>query len=213
MPFSNLDREEALNAASHGLGLLVALAALPVLIWHAVLRGDAWHVVGCSVFGLCMVFTMTASMLYHSASRPERKRALRILDHVSIFLLIAGGYTPFCLTTLRELGGTTLLIALWTLAAGGVFFKLRYTGRFDLVSTLIYLGMGWMGILTLEPMLFHMRTETMTLIGMAAFAFTFGVLFYVMDDRRGFHFAWHLFVIAGCSCLYGAVFQELPPFP
>lgn len=202
-------REETWNAITHGVGCLAALVALPVLVVQAAGRGDTATLVGCIVFGLSMALTLGASTAYHASRSPSRRRRLRVLDHASIFLLIAGSYTPICLTGLRGPWGTGLLIAVWSMAVIGVLLKLRFTGRFEILSTSLYLAMGWICLIAIRPMLDALAPVSMISLGAAGVAFTAGVAFYLADHRRGFHLAWHLFVMTGCAGLYAAVFSEV----
>jgi hemolysin III len=203
-------REENWNAASHGVGFLAAVVVLPIAIIEAIHRGGAYHIIGVSIFGASMVLTLGASALYHAATDRKRKRVLRILDHASIFLLIAGSYTPICLTTLRGPWGWSLLGTVWGVAAFGIVMKLKYTGRFDLLSTFLYLAMGWAALVAIVPIFDQMESKSLVFLFGAGLCFTTGVAFYLLDHRPMFHFAWHLFVMGGCICLYGVVFTELP---
>ena len=202
-------REERWNAITHGIGCLAAIATLPILLFLAAERGDATTITACTIFGLSMVLTLGASALYHANRDPDRRRRLRILDHASIYLLIAGSYTPICLTGLQGPWGTGLLIAVWTMAVAGVLLKLRFTGRFELLSTSMYLLMGWICLIAAVPMFESLSATSLLWLLVAGIAFTVGVVFYVMDRRRGFHVIWHVFVVTGCAGLYGAVFTEV----
>ncbi len=203
-------KEELLNASSHGIGFLAALCLLPFLLAEAVQRGTTLHVVGCAVFGVSMLATLAASTVYHATVEPKRKRLMRVLDHASIFLMIAGCYTPFCLTSLPSVWGWTLFGIVWGVASFGVVFKLFFTGRYEWLSMALYLGLGWAGMIVIGPLVQALSTAALILVFAAGAAFTTGVGFYLFDHRRWFHFAWHLCVVAGCCCLYGAVFAELP---
>ncbi|MHC4247209.1 MAG: PAQR family membrane homeostasis protein TrhA [Planctomycetota bacterium] len=202
-------REEHWNAITHGVGCLAALAAMPVLLVLAAERGDTTALVGCTVFGLSMVLALAASTIYHASRDPERRRRLRILDHASIYVLIAGSYTPICLTGLRGPWGDGLLIAVWTMALVGVLLKIRFTGRFEILSTTIYLLMGWVCLVAAVPMFERLGTASLISLLAAGLAFTAGVAFYLQDHRRGFHVVWHVFVMTGCAGLYAAVFAEV----
>ena len=203
-------REENWNAASHGIGFVAALIVLPIAIVEAIRRGGAYHIVGVSIFGAAMVLTLGASALYHASTDKKRKRSLRILDHASIYLLIASSYTPICLTTLRGPWGWSLLGAVWGVAIIGIVMKLKYTGRFDLLSTFLYLAMGWAALVAIVPIFSQMEVGSLLFLFGAGLCFTTGVVFYLLDHRPMFHFAWHLFVMGGCICLYGVVLTELP---
>jgi len=203
-------REELLNAGVHGIGFVAALALLPFLLHEAAQRGSALHITGCAVFGTSMLATLAASTIYHASVHPRRRRVLRVVDHASIFLMIAGCYTPFCLTSLPGAWGWTLFGVVWGVASFGVVFKLLFTGRHEHLSLLLYLGLGWAGMIAIGPLIDSLRTSALVLIFCAGAAFTVGVGFYVHDHKRWFHLLWHLFVMVGCGCLYGAVFAELP---
>ena len=206
-------REENWNAITHGIGCLVAIAALPVLLLQVAGREDSPALIGCVVFGLSMVLTLGASTIYHANRNPARRRRLRVLDHASIYILIAGSYTPICLTGLAGPWGTGLLIAVWSMAVVGVLLKLRYTGRFNLISTVMYLVMGWLCLIAVVPMFQRLATASLIWLLIAGAAFTIGVAFYLLDHRRGYHVIWHVFVMTGCVGLYGAVFTEIDRLP
>ena len=203
-------REEFLNSLTHGLGALLTLVGIPVLLIQASKTGNPWHMVACAVFGASMLATLGASAFYHGAVKPARKRLLRIADHAAIFTLIAGGYTPFCLMSIPGAVGLTLLGVAWTVALFGIVLKLFHTGRFERLSLLLYLGMGGMSLVAAGPMIENMLMRSLVLLTTSGFLFTFGVLFYSNDHKVGFHLVWHLFVLAGCGCLYGAVYSEIP---
>lgn len=202
-------REENWNAITHGIGCLAAMAALPILLVQAAGRGDAAAFLGCVIFGLSMVLTLGASTLYHANRDPDRRRRLRILDHASIYVLIAGSYTPLCLTGLRGPWGDGLLIAVWSMALVGVLLKIRFTGRFEMLSTAMYLLMGWICLVAAVPMFEGLGKASLISLLAAGVAFTAGVIFYLQDHRRGYHVIWHVFVVSGCAGLYSAVFAEI----
>ena len=202
-------REERWNAISHALGFIVALAAFPVLVWAASSRTDALGILGVSIFGLSMLFMLGASTAYHASTDPEKRRVLQIVDHMSIYVLIAGSYTPICMTTLRGPWGWSLLAVVWSMALLGVLLKTRFTGRYDRLSTAIYLIMGWLCVVAAVPMVELLRGQALILLVLAGLTFSTGVFFYLKDHRRGFHLTWHFFVIGGCVGLYGAVFFEI----
>ena len=144
-------RHEIWNALTHGFGFLLSLAASAVLITLVAMRGDGWQLAATLVFCISLLAVYTSSTLYHSIPHLVTKARLKIFDHCAIFVLIAGTYTPFTLVALREHGGWWLFAVAWTLALAGVIFKLFYTGRFKGISTLIYVGMGWMAVLAIKP--------------------------------------------------------------
>ena len=155
-------REEIWNALTHGFGFLASVIASAVLITLVVMtNGDQWKLAGALVFCVALVTVYTSSTLYHAIPHLATKVRMKIFDHCAIFVLIAGTYTPFTLTALREHGGWWLFAAAWTLAVAGIVFKLFYTGRFKGVSTLVYIGMGWMAMLGIRPFLQHVPQSTL----------------------------------------------------
>ncbi len=198
--------EEIANSLSHGIGMLAAMAATPVLIFAAVQRGDTVGIVGASVFAATMVLLYSASTLYHALPRNRAKQIFQILDHVAIFLLIAGTYTPFTLGVLRGTWGWVLFGLVWSLALTGIALKLVWGARYPRLSTFLYLAMGWIVIIAAKALWLHMSTWGLFWLLAGGIAYTVGVVFYVLDGRvRYSHFIWHLFVIAGTSCHFIAV--------
>ena len=211
-PFSSR-REERWNARTHGVGFVLALAAFPFLILSAASRSDGFGVVGAVVFGSAMLLMLGASTAYHASIDPKRRRILQMIDHMSIYILIAGSYTPICMTTLRGPWGWSLLGIVWAMALTGILLKTRFTGRYNGLSTAIYLVMGWLCLIAVVPMVQLLRWETLTVLVFAGLSFTLGVFFYVHDRRSGFHLTWHIFVMLGCVGLYCAVFLEIHAVP
>lgn len=199
--------DEIANSITHGLGLILSLIGLPVLIITSLNRGDVINVIGASVFGGTLVALYLASTLYHSIPAPRAKRVLRILDHVAIFLLIAGTYTPFTLGVLRGAWGWTLFGIVWGLAAVGILFKVVLGTRFPNASTIFYLAMGWLIVVAARPLMLNMPTAGLWLLAAGGLAYTFGVVFFVLDHRRYMHAVWHLFVMAGSACHFVAVLR------
>ena len=202
-------REERWNSISHALAFLVALVAFPPLVWMASDRTDALGVLGVSIFGLSMLFMLGASTAYHASTEPENRRILQIIDHMSIYIVIAGSYTPICMTTLRGPWGWGLLTAVWSIALLGVLLKTKFTGRYDALSTALYLVMGWLCLVAVVPIFERLEGQALLLLVFAGLTFSTGVFFYLKDHRRGYHLVWHFFVIGGCVGLYTAVLFEL----
>ena len=202
--------EEKWNSRSHALGFLLSAIGLPFLIVNAVERGDTWHIVGCAVFGACLTATLGASALYHGCFRPNLRKWLRTVDHASIFILIAGAYTPFCISSLKGPLGWNLFGVAWSVALVGAVLKIFFTGRFDRLFLFLYLALGWMCVIALGPMMDRMFPGTIAWLVGAGVFFTTGTVFYSLDNRRGFHFRMAPFVMAGCACLWAAVFNEIP---
>lgn len=206
-------RWELANALTHGAGVVAALIGAAVLIVAASMYGGALEIVSTAVFSATMVLLYTASTLYHAAKRPEVKARLKVFDHCAIYLLIAGSYTPFTLIGLRGGWGWSLFGVAWGLAVAGVVFKLFFTGRFPRISTAIYVGMGWMALVAINPMLERLSGATLAWLVAGGVAYTAGTVFY--HNRRPYaHAVWHLFVLAGSICHFAAVMtQVLPPGP
>lgn len=193
-------REELASALTHGAGALAGVAALSVLVVLAARAGDPTLVVGAAVFGTTLLLLYLASTLYHSARAPRVRARLKVLDHCAIFLLIAGTYTPFSIGVLRGGWGWSLFGVVWGLAVVGVVFKLFFTGRFRLVSTLAYLAMGWMVLLAAGPLVRALDPPALAWLVAGGVAYTAGTPFYQAARFRYAHAVWHLFVLAGSGC-------------
>lgn len=204
-------REEFASALTHGVGAALALAGGGVLIALAALHGDHWQLIASIVFGVSLLLLYVASTLYHAIQHPTAKARLKVFDHCAIYLLIAGTYTPFTLIGLRGQVGWWLFAAIWTLAVLGVVFKLFYTGRFKLLSTAIYIAMGWLVILAIKPLLAALDNWTFGWLLAGGVFYTLGTVFYHRPSLRYSHAVWHLFVIAGSVCHYVAVMAQVLP--
>ena len=201
--------EEIANSISHGVALLAALIAAPFLVLAAARRGDAAGIVGASIFAVTMVLLYATSMLYHAL--PGRrvlraKRVFQILDHGAIYLLIAGTYTPFTLGVLRGPWGWTLFGLVWAMALAGVAVKAVAGIRYPRLSTALYLAMGWIAVIAIQPMWQLMPGWGLFWLLAGGLAYTLGVAFFATDGRLRYgHFVWHLFVAAGTACHFIAV--------
>jgi hemolysin III len=202
-------REEVANALTHGLGAAAALAGGAVLITLAALYGDGWQLVSAIVFGLCLLLLYIASTLYHAIQHPVAKARLKVFDHCAIYLLIAGTYTPFTLVGLRGPWGWSLFAAIWALAFAGVAFKLFYTGRFKLLSTLFYIAMGWLVVVAIKPLLGALDAWTFGWLLAGGVFYTLGTVFYHRPSLPYAHAIWHMFVIAGSVCHYISVMAQV----
>ncbi|HUR40877.1 MAG TPA: hemolysin III family protein [Verrucomicrobiae bacterium] len=205
--------EEVAHALTHGLGVVLAIAGLTVMVARATLYGDAWHIVGASIFGTTLVLMYTASTLYHSIPLPKAKKVLRIIDHSTIYLLIAGTYTPLTLITLNGTIGWTMFGIVWGLALVGVVFKIFATGKFEKLSLGIYLGMGWCILIAAKPLVETMPLGGLILLAAGGLAYSGGVAFYVWERLRYHHAIWHGFVLAGSVLQYFAVLFYVIPGP
>jgi hemolysin III len=192
---------------THGIGAAVAVAVTAALVVLASLQDGAWSIVGVSVFGTTLIALYASSTLYHAARRPAVKARLKVLDHASIYLLIAGTYTPFTLVTLRGGWGWSLFGTIWGLAATGVVFKLLWTGRFPRLSTAVYVAMGWLVIIAIVPLVRALSAPTLALLFAGGIAYTAGTLFYHNHRIPYSHAVWHLFVLAGSLLHVAAVWR------
>lgn len=193
---------ERLNAWTHLVGTMLSISGASVLITLAAVMGDPWKIVSVSIFGATLVLLYSASTLYHSLRGPA-KTILRKLDHLSIYLLIAGTYTPFCLVTLRGVWGWTLFGIVWGLALIGMLQEIRPRSEARVLSLVIYAVMGWVIIIAIGPLLEHLETTGLVLLATGGLLYTGGIVFYAFDDRfRHWHGIWHLFVIGGSLLHY-----------
>ncbi|KOR44927.1 hemolysin III [Xanthomonas oryzae] len=202
-------RDEIASAVTHGLGAIAALAGGSVLITLAAIYGDGWQLATAIVFSATLVLLYVASTLFHAIAHPGAKARLQVLDHCAIYLLIAGTYTPFTLINLRGPWGWGLFAAVWTIAAAGVIFKMFFTGRFRLLSTVLYLAMGWLIIVAIQPLLRSVDTWSLYWLLAGGLFYTLGTYFYQRDNQRYFHAIWHLFVLAGSTCHFVAVIAQV----
>jgi len=202
---------ELANSLTHGLGAILSLLALVLLTASAAMHGTARHVVGGAIFGATLVLLYAMSTLYHALRNPQAKRIFHILDHSAIYLLIAGTYTPFCLSTLRGGWGWSLFGAVWGLAVLGVGFKSVYTGRFEFLSTAVYLAMSWMVMIAVMPLWRALPRMGMFWLMAGGFCYTLGVVFYSWHRLKFHHAVWHLFVLAGSLCHVVAVLGFVIP--
>jgi hemolysin III len=198
--------EEVANSISHGLGLIASLVAAPFLIRQAVRHGDAGFIAGASIFAATMVLLYLASTLYHALPAGRAKRVFRIIEHAAIFLLIAGTYTPFTLGVLRGAWGWTLLGLVWGIAAAGVTLKALNRLTHPILTTSLYLLMGWLIVIAAHPLSERVPASGLLWLVAGGLAYTAGVVFFAFDSRLRYgHFVWHLFVMAGTACHYFAV--------
>lgn len=202
-------REEIANAITHGLGAILAIAALVILTLISALKGTTLHIVSFSVFGATLVILYLASTLYHSLSNQKVKGLFRKFDHMSIYLLIAGTYTPFCLTVLNNWIGWTLFGIVWGSAILGIVLKAFFTGRKELLSTILYVLMGWVALFAIKPLFDSVSLTTFALLMAGGVFYTAGTYFFTKDKIKYFHSIWHLFVLAGSTFHFFSVLSLL----
>jgi hemolysin III len=189
--------EELANTVTHGIGLALSIGGFVALLILAVRRGSLWPIVSCATYGSTLVCLYAASTLYHGVRWPRLRRAFLIFDHCAIYLLIAGTYTPFLLVNLRGGWGWSLFGVMWGLALAGVLFQLRFVDHFPMVSTSLYVLMGWLGVIAIKPILAHVPADGLVWLLAGGLSYTVGVVFYAWKKLPYHHMIWHLFVMAG----------------
>jgi hemolysin III len=202
---SAMQLEELANSITHGIGLVLSIAGFVVLLVFAILRGGALQIVSCAVYGSTLVCVYAASTLYHALPSPRTKRALKIFDHCAIYLLIAGTYTPFTLVTLRGGWGWSLFAIVWALAMAGIVFKFWFIDHFQILSTALYLALGWVALVAMKPLLSSIPAHGIYWLLAGGLLYTVGVAFFAARRLPFGHAIWHVFVIAGSACHYFAV--------
>jgi hemolysin III len=204
--------EELANSFTHGVGAVLSLVALALLTTWAASRGNPWHIASCTVYGITLLLLYLASTLYHGVRSPRAKRILKVVDHASIFLLIAGTYTPFLLGPLRGPWGWTLFGLVWAIALGGIVMKIFWTGRFRLLSTLLYLAMGWIVIFAFKPLVNNLPVGGLVLLAAGGLLYTLGTIFYLWKRLLFGHAIWHAFVLAASAChFFSILLFVIPP--
>lgn len=199
--------EEIANSVSHGAGLLAGLVAAPVLILSAVRHGGTARIAGASVFSVAMLLLYLTSTLYHALPGSRAKQVFRLLDHASIYVMIAGTYTPITLSVLGGTWGWTLFGIVWGLALGGIVLTVAGGVRYPKLRTSLYLAMGWLIVVAVKPLWLRMPSEGLLWLSAGGIAYTVGVVFYAAKRVRYGHFVWHLFVVAGTACHFIALLR------
>jgi hemolysin III len=194
--------EERTNIISHGIGFILSIVALVLLVAHANMYGNTWHIVSFSIFGASLIILYGASTFYHSTRKPELRNRLRVFDHASIYVLIAGTYTPFTLVTLNGPLGWSILGISWGMALTGIVLKLFFTGKYNLISTLMYVFMGW---------IINLPSEGFLWLFAGGMAYTIGAIIYSIKKIKFNHAIFHMFVLLGSACHFVAVFVYVLP--
>lgn len=202
-------KEEIFNGVTHGIGTLLSVAALVLLLVHAVGKGDIWHIVSYSIYGSTLILLYLCSTLYHSFTKEKIKNLFARFDHAAIFLLIAGTYTPFLLTVLRGTLGWTLFGIIWGVALFGVVIRSIYLTRFRNLMVALYLAMGWMFVVAVGPMMRKLPQLSIVFLFLGGIFYSVGVVFYVKRNMKYAHGIWHLFVLAGSIMHFFAVIYSL----
>ncbi len=204
-------RQEIGNSISHGVGAALAIAALVILVSSAAARGDAWQISAYAIFGASMVFLYLASALYHGIQAPRIKRVFEILDHAAIYVLIAGSYSAYTLTILRNPTGWWVFGIVWGLAACGIVMETLFLNRWPWLTLAAYLAMGWLIVVIWGQFSALAPRDTRVFLILGGLSYSFGTIFYALSRRRGwFHIAWHIFVIGGSAFHFFSVMAALP---
>jgi hemolysin III len=203
--------EEFANTITHGIGAALSIAALVILVVRASLDGNAWQIVSLSIFGTSLIVLYMMSTLYHAARPGRIKRFFHLMDHASIYILIAGSYTPVLLSSMRGGWGWSLFGVIWGLAIVGVIFKVRFVGRYDIISTLLYIAMGWIIVIAAKPFITSVPTTAVIWLAIGGVTYTLGTIFYIWDRLPYNHTIWHLFVMGGSICHFFAFLFGLIP--
>ncbi len=203
--------EEKLNVISHGIGLILSIAALTLLVLFSSIYGGKWHIISFSIYGASLILLYSASTLYHYAKTPKLRQKLNILDHAAIYVLIAGTYTSFTLVVLKGWVGWTIFGASWGLAIVGIIFKLFFTGRFDKISTVAYVLMGWLIIFAIKPLVNNFPIEGLYWLLSGGLFYTVGAVLYSIKSINYNHAIFHIFVLLGSFSHFIAVFFYVLP--
>lgn len=198
-------KKELANSITHFFGFLFGVICIPILISYAVSLDNSAAVVGASIFGFSFLMIYGFSTLYHSVSHPKAKLVLQRMDHISIYFMIAGSYTPFILLFLFDSSGILLLSVLWGLTLLGIIFKIFFVERFNILSTLIYVAMGWLIVLFPVDLIGVLPSETFIMLLAGGISYSLGVIFYLWKKLTYHHAIWHIFVLGGSICHYVAV--------
>ena len=203
--------EEKTNIISHGCGLILSVIALSLMLVRASQYGNVWHIVSVSIFGLSLITLYAASTFYHSAKDPKRRARLRVIDHATIYTLIAGTYTPFTLVVLHGSVGWMVFGVTWAMAITGITLKLFFTGRFNVLSTLMYVFMGWIIVFAITPLIESLSTEGLFWLFAGGVAYTTGAILYSIKKIKFNHAIFHMFVLLGSACHFVSVYFYVLP--
>ena len=198
--------EEKINIISHAVGFSLSIVGLVFLVTNAIVYGDVRHIVSFSIFGTSLIILYAASTFYHSVKKLELRRILKIIDHASIYILIAGTYTPFTLVTLNGALGWWIFGISWSLASIGIILKLFFTGRYNFISTLMYVLMGWVIIFAIKPLLNILPFEGFLWVLAGGISYTIGAILYGIRKIKFNHAIFHLFVLTGSFCHFMSVY-------
>jgi hemolysin III len=202
--YSNL--EEKLNVISHGFGLVLSVIAFPFLVIKALNFEGFWEPISFIIYGLSLIILYAASTFYHAAKKPKRRRQLNIFDHAAIYVLIAGSYSPFCLVALNSNLGWYMFVSVWLFALTGIILKLFFTGRFDKLSTAMYLLMGWQVLFFIKPLMKNLTSEGLQFLIAGGIFYSVGAVFYSIKRMPYNHATFHVFVLLGSLSHFIAIY-------
>lgn len=203
--------EEKINIVSHAIGFLLSIAALFLLVMHATSNGSTLHIVSFSIYGVSLIVLYASSTFYHSAKKPKLRNRLRVFDHASIYVLIAGTYTPYALITLNGELGWFLFSLSWGIASIGVVLKLFFTGKYKLISTLMYIFMGWMIVFFINPLIDALSSDGLIWLVVGGVSYTVGAVLYSIKKIQFNHAIFHVFVLVGSFSHFASVFFHVLP--
>jgi hemolysin III len=203
--------EEKINIISHAIGFILSMVALVLLVRHATWHGDVWHIVSFSIFGASLIILYAASSFYHSAKKSEIRNRLNIIDHASIYVLIAGTYTPFTLVTLKGTIGWVIFGISWGLALTGIILKLFFTGKYNLMSTIMYVLMGWVIVFAIKPLINNLPLAGLLWLVAGGISYTIGAILYGIKKIKFNHAIFHMFVLMGSFCHFMSVYFYVLP--
>ena len=203
--------EERINIGSHAVGFVLSIVALVFLVRYASIYGNTWHIVSFSIFGVSLMVLYAVSTVYHSAKNPQFRRKMRVVDHASIYILIAGTYAPFTLVTLNGVTGWVLFGVTWGMAVTGIILKFFHTGKYDSISTLMYVFMGWIIVFAIEPLINNLPSDGLFWLIAGGMAYTTGAILYSIKKIKFNHAIFHLFVLIGSICHFISVYFYVLP--
>lgn len=203
--------EEKLNVVTHLMGLVLSVAGLILLILKAVKIDDLWAIISFPIFGMSMIVLYLASTLYHLSKTPKIRYHLNIFDHASIYVLIAGSYTPFVLVTLNGTEGWVIFSVVWSIALFGIIFKIFFTGRFNVLSTILYVAMGWLIVFSFRSLVQNLDFNGLVWLISGGIAYTLGAVLYALDKLKFNHAIFHVFVLLGTLCHFVSVYFYVVP--
>ncbi len=203
--------EEKINIISHAIGFILSIVAWVLLVTHAAQHGDVWHIVSFSIFGASLIILYAASSFYHSAKKSELRSRLNIIDHASIYVLIAGTYTPFTLVTLKGSIGWVIFGISWGLALTGIILKLFFTGKYNLMSTIMYVLMGWVIVFAIKPLINNLPLAGLLWLVAGGISYTIGAILYGIKKIKFNHAIFHMFVLMGSFCHFMSVYFYVLP--